>query len=83
MDISATIIATIAEVLGKETKDITKDLKLNDEKIIDELDLIEIIMSLEETFKISIPDEESENFVTVEDIINYIITITKPESGGK
>jgi acyl carrier protein len=83
MDISATIIATIAEVLGKETKDITKDLKLNDEKIIDELDLIEIIMSLEETFKISIPDEESENFVTVEDIVNYIITITKPESGGK
>ncbi|CAA3708150.1 Acyl carrier protein [Candidatus Portiera aleyrodidarum] len=38
----------------------------------DSLDIIEIIMTLEEEFKIEIKEEQSKNIKTVQDIINYI-----------
>jgi len=38
----------------------------------DSLDAVELNMSLEEAFEISIPDEELANFKTVQDIVTYI-----------
>jgi len=38
----------------------------------DSLDLVEILMSLEEEFNISIPDEAIPTIVTVEDLVKYI-----------
>ena len=38
----------------------------------DSLDAVELNMSLEEAFEISIPDEKLANFKTVQDIVTYI-----------
>ena len=38
----------------------------------DILDFIEMITSVEDTFKIEIPDEDAENLQTVQDAIDYI-----------
>lgn len=38
----------------------------------DSLDLVEILMAVEDTFAVSIPDEEMPNFKTVTDIISYV-----------
>lgn len=38
----------------------------------DSLDLVEVLMSLEEEFNISIPDEAIPTIVTVEDLVKYI-----------
>ncbi len=38
----------------------------------DSLDVAEIIMALEDEFKIEIEDEKAENFKTLKDIMNYL-----------
>lgn len=49
-----------------ETTNILEDLSA------DSLDVVEIIMELEETFGISIPDEDAMELKTVKDLMNYI-----------
>ncbi|HKR96519.1 MAG TPA: acyl carrier protein, partial [Candidatus Angelobacter sp.] len=38
----------------------------------DSLDRVELIMSLEETFGVEIPDEDAEKISTVKDAVDYI-----------
>ena len=49
-----------------ETTNILEDLSA------DSLDVVEIIMELEETFGISISDEDAMELKTVKDLMNYI-----------
>jgi acyl carrier protein len=44
----------------------TEDLKA------DSLAVVELVLQLEETFKIEIPDEDTEQIKTVQDAIDYI-----------
>ena len=37
----------------------------------DSLDLVDLLMAFEEEFGIEIPDEDAENFVTVQDAVDY------------
>ena len=59
-------VANISEDEIKMESDINKDLG------IDSLDAMEMILALEEEFKISIETEELENFHTVKDIVDYV-----------
>ncbi len=56
----------INEIKIKIDSSIVNDLN------IDSLDLVELIMSLEEQFEIEISDEDSQKFLTINDIINYV-----------
>ncbi len=63
----------IAEQLGVDNvNSITEQTSLIEDLEADSLDAVEIIMSLEDEFDISIPDEEAENFKNIGDIVNYI-----------
>ena len=46
--------------------DIAKDLGA------DSLDVIDILMSVEDEFKIEVPDEDAENIKTVEQMVEYV-----------
>ena len=46
--------------------DIAKDLGA------DSLDVIDILMSVEDEFKIAVPDEDAENVKTVEQMVEYV-----------
>lgn len=39
---------------------------------IDSLDTVEILLALEETFEIDIPDEVTETLKTVKDVVDYV-----------
>ena len=70
------VLDQIKEIL-KDTMDIdeskiTLDAKLKEDLELDSLDSVELIMSAEEEFGIEIPDEDVMNFITVNDIVNYI-----------
>ncbi|HMI76765.1 MAG TPA: acyl carrier protein [Buchnera sp. (in: enterobacteria)] len=62
----------IAEQLDIKESDIHNTNSFLEDLNADSLDSIELIMKLEEEFKIDIPDEVSESFDTVEKVIKYI-----------
>lgn len=54
-------------------KKILPDSRLTEDLGLDSLDLIELAIHLEEKFKIDeIPDEELDNFNTVQDVFEYL-----------
>ena len=55
-----------------KTQAFHKNVTLTEDLGADSLDAVELNMSLEESFEISIPDEELANFKTVQDIVTYI-----------
>lgn len=55
----------MSEHLGVERSELTDDALLDD--IMDELDLIELILALEETFGVELPDE-------IEEAVNGVIS---------
>lgn len=66
------ICAIIEERLGVAASDITPEKNLINDLGADSLDSVELIMSIEQKFDISIPEEAAENIKTVGDIIEYV-----------
>ncbi len=71
------IKAIVVEQLGVEAKDVVPTASFVEDLGADSLDLVELIMSLEETFstpdrKVEIPDEAAEKIVTIQDAIDYM-----------
>ena len=60
------IIETMGSELPEGTE-ITWDSKLGDDLMMDSLSMLELVMFLEESFSIEIPDEEAGTIVTVGD----------------
>ena len=64
---------TLAEQLDIENEaSITMDSLLIEDLGADSLDSIDIVMSIEDEFKIEVPDEVIENINSVADIVNFI-----------
>ncbi|HIU06234.1 MAG TPA: acyl carrier protein [Candidatus Onthoplasma faecigallinarum] len=66
------IINLIAEKLGKKKEAITMKSRLVEDLGADSLDVVELIMTFEDEFGVSLPDEDVSKMKTVGDIISYI-----------
>ena len=62
----------IVDQLNVDEADVNEDAAFIDDLGADSLDLVELVMALEESFGISIPDEEVESIRTVGDAVKYI-----------
>lgn len=62
----------IVEKIGVLPENVTMKSSMTDDLGCDDLDVAELIMVIEQEFEISIPDQYSENFKTVKDIVDYI-----------
>jgi len=62
----------LEEQLGFEEEDITMESSISNDLGADDLDKVEIIMSIEEEFDIEIPDSDVEKLNTVGDYVEYI-----------
>ena len=71
-DTYAKVKKIIVEQLGVDEAEVTPSASFVDDLNADSLDLVELIMSLEETFGMEISDEEAERIVTVQDAVDYI-----------
>jgi acyl carrier protein len=69
--------AIIAEELGIEEDKILLDSDLSEDLGADSLDAIELIMAVEESFDIEIPDSEATKIKLVSDIVNFLVEAGK------
>lgn len=66
------VIEILAEQFGVDKSKITLDTNVAVDLGADSLDLVELLMTLEDEFGVSIPDDEIENVKTVKQIVEYI-----------
>ncbi|MCI6811825.1 MAG: acyl carrier protein [Lachnospiraceae bacterium] len=62
----------IVDTLGCDEEAVVLTANLKDDLGADSLDAVELNMALEEEFGLTISDEALVNFVTVQDIVDYI-----------
>ena len=62
----------IVEQLDVEEDAVTLEASITEDLGADSLDVVDLVMSIEESFDVEIPDEEVENIKTVGDIVKYI-----------
>lgn len=71
-EMQARLKAIVADRLGCEESAIVPSARFAEDLKADSLDLVELIMALEEEFKVDIPDEAAEKILTVGDALSYI-----------
>ena len=62
----------VVDQLGVNAEDVTMEATFVDDLSADSLDIVELVMNIEETFEIEIPDSAAEKIVTVGDVVDYI-----------
>lgn len=67
----------IAEQLCISTDDIADDANVVEDLGADSLDIVELLMTFEDEFKVSIPDEKLEELKTIPQIVKVIDEYTK------
>ncbi|MBO4428711.1 MAG: acyl carrier protein [Clostridia bacterium] len=72
----------VKEILIKQLKlknvEVTLDSKIKDDLGADSLDTLQLLMTLEDKYGITIPDDELMKFVTVGDVVNYLEKLELP-----
>jgi len=66
------IIKIIVEKLEVPAEKVAMSTSFADDLKADSIDRLELVMVLEEAFKIDIPEEDGEKIKTVGDVVNYI-----------
>jgi len=62
----------IVDQLGVDENEVVPNASFVEDLNADSLDLVELIMSLEEEFKLQISDEDAEKITTVQEAADYI-----------
>lgn len=71
------VVDIISNRLGVGKEQITDQTTFQEDLGADSLDVVELVMELEEKFKIQIPDEEAEKIKTVGAAVEYVVTHQK------
>jgi acyl carrier protein len=71
-DITKKVIDIISKQLEIEPDKIRAEASFTDDLKADSLAVVELVLALEETFGVEIPDEDTEKIRTVQDAISYI-----------
>jgi len=79
-EIEKKIKELVSEQFGMAVKDIRDATDLVNDLGADSLDGVELVMCLEDEFKIKILDEDAYSFLTVRNIIDYICMRTGDEN---
>lgn len=63
----------LVEELGLERDKIASEAKFEEDLEVDSLGVVELLMALEDTFGVRIPDEEAENIITVGQAVDVVM----------
>ena len=71
-EIEQKVIEIVAEQMGTDKSEITRETSFVNDLNADSLDTVELVMEFEDEFELSIPDEDAEKIQTVGQAIDYI-----------
>jgi acyl carrier protein len=60
------------EQLGISREELVPEASFSDDLGADSLDIVELVMAMEETFDIEIPDDDAEKIQTIGDVFAYV-----------
>ena len=66
------IVELLAEQLDVDKETITAETRIAEDLNADSLDVVEMLMTLEDEFGITIPDEETSKLTTIKEIADMI-----------
>jgi acyl carrier protein len=66
------LYALVANQLGLEREELAPEAHILDDLGADSLDVVELVMALEESFNIVVPDEDVERLQTIGDVQQYL-----------
>ncbi len=72
MSLEAKVTDLIVEQLGISKEEAVMNASFIDDLGADSLDIVELVMTLEETFDIEIPDDDAEKMQTIADAVGYL-----------
>ena len=72
MSVEARVADLIVEQLGVSREEVVAKASFVDDLGADSLDIVELVMSMEESFNIEIPDDEAEKIQTIGDAVSYL-----------
>lgn len=72
MSLEARVTDLIVEQLGVSKEEAVMNASFIDDLGADSLDIVELVMTLEETFDIEIPDDDAEKMQTIADAVGYL-----------
>lgn len=72
-EIESKVIEIVAEQMGVDKGEITRDTSFVNDLNADSLDTVELVMEFEDEFETSIPDEQAEKIQTVGQAIEFIV----------
>lgn len=72
MAIEDQVFDIVSEQLSVPREEVARDKSFVDDLKADSLDVVELVMRFEDTFGVTIPDEDYEKIRTVGDAIEYI-----------
>ena len=71
-EIEEKVISIVAEHLGRDPSELTRETSFVNDLNADSLDIVEVVMDLEETYDLNVPDEDAQKIDTVGAAITYI-----------
>lgn len=77
MTVFEELVKIIAEIKDIPEEQITMESNFEEDLEADSLDIVEMLMMLEDKFKIQIPEEAAEGLKTVGDAVKYVEELLK------
>jgi acyl carrier protein len=71
-NLQARLYSLVANQLGLEAEELVPEAHILDDLGADSLDVVELVMALEESFHIVVPDEDVERLQTLADVQQYL-----------
>ena len=72
MSLETRMTDLIVEQLGVAREEVVMKASFVDDLGADSLDIVELVMCIEESFEIEIPDEDAEKIQTIGDAVEYV-----------
>jgi len=76
-EIEAKVIQIVADQMGVDKAEVSRDTSFANDLNADSLDTVELVMEFEDEFETSIPDDQAESIQTVGQAIEYILEASK------